>query len=186
MKSLYHWVLSWAESSHGTRFMAFISFAESSFFPIPADPLLIALALGKIRKALYFAMVCTVASVLGGVFGYIIGYFLWWSSPNEFSSLANSSISRVNFEKADLQCSSLQSSIVKESNFKKADLRWANLKDSFFQNSDFTEADLRNSNLSNAKILECCLQGALFNYHTNLPFSADDALAKGMILCEEI
>jgi membrane protein YqaA with SNARE-associated domain len=89
MKSLYHWVLSWAESPYGTRFMAFISFAESSFFPIPADPLLIALALGKIRKALYFALVCTVASVLGGVFGYIIGYFLWWSSPNEFSSIAN-------------------------------------------------------------------------------------------------
>ena len=89
MKSLYHWVLSWAESPYGTRFMAIISFAESSFFPIPADPLLIALALGKIRKALYFALVCTVASVLGGVFGYLIGYFLWWSSPNEFSSIAN-------------------------------------------------------------------------------------------------
>lgn len=89
MKSLYHWVLSWADSPNGTRFMALISFAESSFFPIPADPLLIALALGKIRKALYFALVCTVASVLGGVFGYLIGFFLWWSSPNEFSSIAN-------------------------------------------------------------------------------------------------
>lgn len=54
-----------------------LAFAESSVFPIPPDALLIALVLGAPRKAFYFAAICTVGSVLGGVFGYFIGYQLW-------------------------------------------------------------------------------------------------------------
>ncbi|HWQ02915.1 MAG TPA: DedA family protein, partial [Candidatus Nitrosotenuis sp.] len=54
-----------------------LAFTESSFFPIPPDPLLMALSLGKPEKSFRFALLCTIASVLGGVFGYAIGYYLW-------------------------------------------------------------------------------------------------------------
>ena len=70
---LYDWVLSWASSPYGLAALAVLSFCESSFFPIPPDPLLIALCLGARHRALWFAMVCTVASVLGGGMGYWIG-----------------------------------------------------------------------------------------------------------------
>jgi len=77
IRRLYDWVLSWAESRHGTRALAGLAFAESSFFPIPPDVLLIALALGKPSKALRFALVCSVASVIGGMFGYFLGMVAW-------------------------------------------------------------------------------------------------------------
>ncbi|MCA9320888.1 MAG: DedA family protein [Planctomycetes bacterium] len=77
VRALYDWVLSWADSPHGVRALFAISFAESSFFPIPPDPLLIALALGRRKRAFYFALVCSVASILGGIFGYALGYFVW-------------------------------------------------------------------------------------------------------------
>jgi membrane protein YqaA with SNARE-associated domain len=54
-----------------------LAFAESSFFPIPPDPLLIALALGKPRRAFWFATICSIASVLGGIAGYLIGWGVW-------------------------------------------------------------------------------------------------------------
>ncbi len=57
--------------------MAVVSFIESSFFPVPPDPLLMALCLGKPKKAFWYAFVCTAASVLGGVAGYFIGWALW-------------------------------------------------------------------------------------------------------------
>lgn len=65
-----------------------LSFAEASFFPIPPDALLIALILGAQHKAFKFALNCTIASVLGAILGYAIGYFIWWNSPGEFSSVA--------------------------------------------------------------------------------------------------
>jgi membrane protein YqaA with SNARE-associated domain len=61
---------------------------ESSFFPIPPDPLLIALVLGGRDKAFRFAVNCTAASVLGALFGYAIGYYVWWSGPDKFSAVA--------------------------------------------------------------------------------------------------
>jgi membrane protein YqaA with SNARE-associated domain len=61
-----------------------LSFAESSFFPIPPDILLIALALSMPSKALYFAGICSVASVLGGMAGYGIGWGLWEVVQNLF------------------------------------------------------------------------------------------------------
>jgi len=76
-RRLYDWVLSWADSKHGPVALGVLSFAESSFFPIPPDPLLMALSLGKPRKALWFATICSVASVLGGVAGYLIGWGVW-------------------------------------------------------------------------------------------------------------
>ena len=52
----------------------FLAFIEASFFPVPPDILLITLALGDPQNAIYYGVVCTVGSVLGGLFGYLIGY----------------------------------------------------------------------------------------------------------------
>lgn len=76
-KRLYHWTLSLAEHSRATYALAAVSFAESSFFPIPPDVLLVPMALAKPKKAWFYASVCTIASVLGGIAGYAIGYLLY-------------------------------------------------------------------------------------------------------------
>lgn len=89
IRKLYDWVLSWANSKYGSSALFALSFAEASFFPIPPDTLLIALGLGARQRSLKFALNCTVASVLGALFGYSIGYFLWWRAPDSFSPLAN-------------------------------------------------------------------------------------------------
>lgn len=73
VRRLYDWVLSWAEKRYGAWMLAILSFSESSFFPVPPDPLLIALCLGSKPRSFYFAFVCSVASVLGGLAGYAIG-----------------------------------------------------------------------------------------------------------------
>lgn len=88
LRKLYDWVLHWAETPYGPIALFLLAFAESSVFPIPPDALLIALVLGASAKAFKFALNCTIASVLGALLGYAIGYFLWWNSPNEFSSVA--------------------------------------------------------------------------------------------------
>lgn len=73
-KKLYEWVLSWAETPYGSWALFILAFSESSFFPIPPDVLLIALAVGKPEKSLKFALICSVGSVLGGILGYFIGW----------------------------------------------------------------------------------------------------------------
>jgi membrane protein YqaA with SNARE-associated domain len=75
-RRLYDWVLSWAETPHGAAALFLLAFAESSFFPIPPDVLLIALVLGARRRWWRLATNCTVGSVLGAVLGYVIGMFL--------------------------------------------------------------------------------------------------------------
>lgn len=77
MRRLYHWTLAQAQSRHAVPSLATISFAESSFFPIPPDIVLAPMALARPERAFYYATVCTIASVLGGIFGYMIGYFLF-------------------------------------------------------------------------------------------------------------
>lgn len=89
IRKIYDWVLHWAETPYGPIALFILSFAESSFFPIPPDALLIALALGVRKKSFYFAGICTLASVLGALLGYSIGHFVWWNSLNEFSDVAN-------------------------------------------------------------------------------------------------
>ena len=74
LRAMLHWVESFAATPHGTWALFALSFAESSFFPIPPDVLLIALCIGEPHKSLWYALVCTVASVLGGMAGYGIGY----------------------------------------------------------------------------------------------------------------
>ena len=88
LRKLYDWVLHWADTPYGAPALFILSFVESSFFPVPPDPLLIALVLGGREKAFRFAANCTVASVLGALFGYAIGYFVWWSGPDRFSPVA--------------------------------------------------------------------------------------------------
>jgi membrane protein YqaA with SNARE-associated domain len=76
-RRLYDWVMSWADTPHGVTALFAIAFVESSVFPVPPDVLLIALGVGKPSRALYFALVCTAGSVLGGMLGYAIGWLLW-------------------------------------------------------------------------------------------------------------
>lgn len=75
VRRTYDWVLSWADSRYGAVALFLIAFAESSFFPIPPDVLLMALALGARKKSMTFALICSIASVLGGLAGYAIGAF---------------------------------------------------------------------------------------------------------------
>ena len=76
-RKLYDWVLHWADTPYGAWVLALFSFAESSFFPVPPDVLLAPLTLGNRRKWWRFALSCSLASILGGVFGYAIGMFMW-------------------------------------------------------------------------------------------------------------
>lgn len=86
LRRLYNWTLSWAETPYGTPALAGLSFAESSFFPIPPDVLLAALCFGSPRKWWWYATVCSIASVLGGVLGWAIGLFFWEVSQDFFFS----------------------------------------------------------------------------------------------------
>src|SRR5215469_9673481 len=73
----YMRILALAAASHAPWWLAAIAFAESSFFPIPPDAMLIPMALARPDRAWRFAVICTVASVLGGALGYAIGYFVF-------------------------------------------------------------------------------------------------------------
>lgn len=75
LTSMLHWVESFAATPYGDWALFVFAFAESSFFPIPPDVLLIALCVAEPSKSLYFALLCTVGSVLGGMLGYGIGYY---------------------------------------------------------------------------------------------------------------
>jgi len=84
IRRLYDWVLHWADTPYGVPALFLVSFAESSFFPLPPDPLLLALCLGASRRSLRFAAICTLASVLGGVAGYAIGAGAWHLTQDWF------------------------------------------------------------------------------------------------------
>jgi len=86
LKRIYDWVLNWADSRYGVVALSIVSFLESSIFPIPPDPLLIALCLGKPSRAFWFALICSVMSVLGGISGYLIGLVIWEAVSNFFFS----------------------------------------------------------------------------------------------------
>ena len=73
LKRLYQRILEEADTRRGPAVLAAVSFAESSFFPIPPDPLLIALGLGNPKRAIPLALMTTIASVAGGLLGYVIG-----------------------------------------------------------------------------------------------------------------
>ncbi len=73
VRSLYDWVVGLSERPNAVRTLFVIAFAESSFFPIPPDVLLIPLAIGNPRRALRFAALCTAGSSLGALLGYFLG-----------------------------------------------------------------------------------------------------------------
>ena len=83
-RRLYDWVIHWADTVHAQTALFLLAFAESSFFPVPPDVLLAAMSLGTPRKWLRFAILCSIASVVGGCFGYLIGTFLWAAVGNTF------------------------------------------------------------------------------------------------------
>jgi membrane protein YqaA with SNARE-associated domain len=73
----YHWMLKEAKGPRAVPALAAVSFIESSVFPLPPDLMLIPMCLAERKKAFTFAAICTVASVLGGMLGYAIGYFFY-------------------------------------------------------------------------------------------------------------
>jgi membrane protein YqaA with SNARE-associated domain len=77
IRRLYNWTVSWADHKAGTHALFWIAFAESSFFPIPPDVLLMALCFGRREKWAKYALVCTAGSVLGGIAGWTIGWGMW-------------------------------------------------------------------------------------------------------------
>lgn len=74
-KRLYNLVLSWADHPKASRYLLGLSFAESSFFPIPPDVMLAPMCLAKPSNSFHFAMLTTLGSVFGGMFGYFIGWY---------------------------------------------------------------------------------------------------------------
>jgi len=76
-RRLYDWTLAWAYRPSASVALFALSFAESSFFPIPPDVLLMPLTLGNRRRWLRYALLCSLASVLGGAAGYLIGLGAW-------------------------------------------------------------------------------------------------------------
>ena len=74
---LYDRVLDWAQHPHAERYLGAMSFAESSFFPVPPDVMLAPMCLANRARAWRFATITTLASLAGGVAGYAIGYFLF-------------------------------------------------------------------------------------------------------------
>ncbi|MBX9729036.1 MAG: DedA family protein, partial [Sphingopyxis sp.] len=77
LRRLYDWTIEKSGHPHAERWLAGISFIESSFFPIPPDALLAPMCLARPDRAWRYALICTVASVLGALLGYAIGFFLF-------------------------------------------------------------------------------------------------------------
>jgi membrane protein YqaA with SNARE-associated domain len=77
LRRLYDWCIAAADKRYASWLLGGVSFAESSFFPIPPDAMLIPMALARPDRAYRYAAVCTVASVLGGILGYAIGSLLY-------------------------------------------------------------------------------------------------------------
>lgn len=103
VRRCYDWTLHWADTKWGAVALFILAFAESSFFPIPPDILLIACCLGlplKSRKVFRFALICTLGSVLGAVAGYGIGHYAWegtqgWFIPAIFSQEAFNNVGQM-------------------------------------------------------------------------------------------
>jgi membrane protein YqaA with SNARE-associated domain len=77
LKRIYDWCIAAADKPYALWIMAAVSFAESSFFPIPPDVMLLPMSLARPQRAWFFAGICTVASVAGGLVGYGIGALLY-------------------------------------------------------------------------------------------------------------
>ena len=87
VKRLYDWVLSWGDSRWGWLALFLLALAESSFFPIPPDVLLIALCLGVTARSFRYAAICLAGSIIGAAIGYGIGFALWQTPSGEYTAL---------------------------------------------------------------------------------------------------
>ena len=77
LRDLYNRVLALSAHPRAPTWLGVVSFAESSFFPIPPDAMLVPMCLARPQRALHYAAVCTIASVVGGMLGYAIGFWLF-------------------------------------------------------------------------------------------------------------
>ena len=77
LKRIYDWCIGAADRRYALWILAAVAFAESSFFPVPPDIMLLPMSLAQPKRAWFYALVCTAASVLGGVLGYAIGALLY-------------------------------------------------------------------------------------------------------------
>lgn len=77
LRSLYDWMMRKASDEKAPWALGVVSFIESSFFPIPPDVMLIPMIMANRKKAFWYATIATVTSVLGGILGYAIGYYLY-------------------------------------------------------------------------------------------------------------
>ena len=77
IKRLYEWTIKWSNTPHAEVALSALAFAESSFFPVPPDVLLIAMGLSAPKRSYRFALICSIFSVLGGIAGWFIGAFLF-------------------------------------------------------------------------------------------------------------
>ena len=91
LKRIYQWTLSWAHKKYSSAALFVLAFTESSFFPIPPDVLQIALSVSKPKKSFFYALLSSIGSVLGGIFRYFIGMFL-------FDSIGNFIITALGYE----------------------------------------------------------------------------------------
>jgi membrane protein YqaA with SNARE-associated domain len=77
LRDVYHRILALAASPRAPWWLAGVAFAEASFFPIPPDAMLLPMGLAQPKRAMRFALICTIASVTGGALGYAIGYYIF-------------------------------------------------------------------------------------------------------------
>ncbi|MDP2644640.1 MAG: YqaA family protein [Desulfobacterales bacterium] len=82
LRRVYDWVIHWAHTPYGVWALFILAFCESSFFPLPPDVLLIALAIAIPKKSFKYALICSIGSILGGIFGYLIGWHFMASIGN--------------------------------------------------------------------------------------------------------
>ena len=88
-------MLSWGNSRWGALALFCFAFAESSFFPIPPDVLLIALCLGVTTRSFRYAAICLAGSITGAMAGYALGFFLWQNTADEYTALPQSFFNHV-------------------------------------------------------------------------------------------
>ncbi len=88
IRKLYDWTLKWAQHPQSTKALSLLTFLEAFVFPLPVDPLLLAMGFSKPKRSLYYAFLGTLFSVLGALVGYFIGLYAWNAlSPWFFTSV---------------------------------------------------------------------------------------------------
>lgn len=87
LRKLYYWTLHWADTKYALPALCILSFAESSFFPIPPDILLMAMCFARPKMWVLYSAWCTVASVAGGVFGWFLGWGFWGMTQKFFFAI---------------------------------------------------------------------------------------------------